>query len=173
MKESLHRTQWEFEGVWYGAAWSSKGIVALDYFRRRPSEVLPDFHGYGVHAVLLDEAPPYMLLLREQLARYFSGVKLNFNVPLDLSRSTPFQEDVWRAARRIPYGKTVSYGSLAARIGHPRAARAVGSALGANPVPILVPCHRVLARGGGLGGFSRGLEIKKRLLRIEGIPYIA
>jgi len=98
---------------------------------------------------------------------YFSGQKVDFQDTLDYSGFTSFQRGVWEAARRIPYGQTRSYGWVAQLIGKPNAARAVGQALGKNPFPIIVPCHRVLARDGSLGGFSGGLETKKSLLALE------
>ena len=91
------------------------------------------------------------------------------DLPLDLEDNTPFQMKVWQALRAIPYGRVRSYGWVARKIGKPRAARAVGSACGANPVPLLVPCHRVVAGDGSLGGFSGGLLNKRRLLKLEGI----
>lgn len=88
--------------------------------------------------------------------------------PLDWAGAgTPFQQRVWTELCRIPTGETVTYGELARRVGRPGAARAVGQACGANPIPVLVPCHRVLAAGGGLGGFSAGLDWKRRLLAVE------
>jgi O-6-methylguanine DNA methyltransferase len=81
---------------------------------------------------------------------------------------TAFQQSVWKAMAKIPAGRTMSYGGLAARIGKPKASRAVGAACGANPVPYLVPCHRVVAANGGLGGFSGGLDVKQKLLKAEG-----
>jgi len=87
---------------------------------------------------------------------------------LDL-RGTPFQREVWAALRRIPRGRTASYGEIAQRVGRPRAPRAVGTACGANPVPILVPCHRVVAGDGSLGGFGCGIAVKRRLLDREGV----
>jgi O-6-methylguanine DNA methyltransferase len=102
-----------------------------------------------------------------EIKRYLGGVATDFaEVPLDL-RGTPFQLQVWQELRSIPWGKTVSYGELARRLGKPRAARAVGQACGANPIPLIVPCHRVIAAGGGLGGYSSGLERKKWLLQHE------
>ena len=89
--------------------------------------------------------------------------------PLDLAGGTAFQQRVWRALPAIGAGQTRSYGELAAAVGQPKAARAVGAACGANPIPLLIPCHRVLAAGGGLGGFTAGLEWKRRLLEGEGI----
>lgn len=87
--------------------------------------------------------------------------------PLDLTKGTAFQQSVWRALQNIPTGQTRSYGQIAAALGRPTAARAVGSACGANPLPLLIPCHRVLAAGGRLGGFSGGLEWKILLLECE------
>lgn len=89
--------------------------------------------------------------------------------PLDLSRGTKFRLRVWEALRRIPRAETRSYGALADELGKRKAARAVGGACGANPIPVLIPCHRVLAANGSLGGFSGGLEWKRRLLAIEGV----
>ena len=101
------------------------------------------------------------------LRRYASGDDAAFAAPLDLNEGTDFQRDVWKALRAIPYGEVRTYGQIAAALGRPNAARAVGAACGANPVPVIVPCHRVVAAGGGLGGFSGGLHWKKRLLHLE------
>ena len=91
--------------------------------------------------------------------------------PLDLSAGTPFQQTVWRALEKIPFGQTRSYGEIASAIGNPKGVRAVGGACGANPIPILVPCHRVLAAKGKLGGFSGGLDWKRTLLEREGARF--
>jgi len=91
--------------------------------------------------------------------------------PLDLSAGTPFQQTVWRAMEKIPFGQTRSYGEIASAIGHPTGVRAVGGACGANPIPVLVPCHRVLAANGKLGGFSGGLGWKRMLLEREGARF--
>ena len=106
------------------------------------------------------------LLLAEELDAYLRGQLTTFSVPLDL-RGTPFQLSVWNALREIPYGEVRSYASLAAAIGRPSAVRAVGAANGANPVPIIVPCHRVIGSSGRLVGFGGGLDWKARLLSIE------
>lgn len=104
------------------------------------------------------------------LACVLAGQPIHAAPPLAVPLSaTAFQRAVWDAIKRIPPGRTCSYGELAARIGRPRAARAVGQACGANPWPLLVPCHRVLAADGTVGGFSAGLEWKRRLLQIEGV----
>ncbi len=89
------------------------------------------------------------------------------DLPLDLQNGTAFQQQVWTALRRIPFGETRSYGQIAREIDNPEAARAVGHACGSNPVPLFVPCHRVLGSGGALGGFSAGLHVKEALLSLE------
>ncbi len=107
--------------------------------------------------------------VKSGLDGYFNGLSVDFDtIRLDL-RGTEFELSVWRALKRVPFGSTVSYGELAAAAGSPRGARAIGRALGKNPVPIIVPCHRVIESGGGLGGFSMGLNVKRRLLAIEGV----
>jgi len=103
-----------------------------------------------------------------QLVEFLAGKRRTLDVPPDLSVGTPFQRRVWRAAQRIPYGRVRSYQWIADRVGGSRYARAVGLALGANPVPILVPCHRVVSQDGSLGGFSCGLPAKRKLLTLEG-----
>ncbi len=105
--------------------------------------------------------------LANRFRDYFRGTRQTFPDGLDLSSGTPFQQDVWRTARSIPYGETRSYGWIAAVIGRPKASRAVGQAMGRNPLAIIIPCHRVLAGDGGLGGFGGGLNMKRRLLMIE------
>jgi O-6-methylguanine DNA methyltransferase len=104
---------------------------------------------------------------REELHDYLGGRRAFFSVPVDVSGTRPFQRKVLELTRRIPFGETRSYGWIARRIGHPGAVRAVGTALGHNPVPILVPCHRVLRGDGGLGGYAFGLDLKTRLLDLE------
>ncbi len=102
----------------------------------------------------------------DQLREYFAGTRRAFTVRLS-PRGTPFQQRVWRALCDIPYGETISYGTLAARIGQPTASRAVGLANGANPLPIIVPCHRVIGANGSLTGYGGGLPIKRQLLALE------
>ena len=102
-----------------------------------------------------------------QLAAYFAGTRRSFDLPLDLERGTAFQQSVWRALLQIPYGATLSYGALGAVIGKPSAVRAVGAAVGRNPVSIIVPCHRVLGAHGALTGYAGGLERKTALLQGE------
>jgi methylated-DNA-[protein]-cysteine S-methyltransferase len=104
---------------------------------------------------------------KRQLAEYFAGVRTSFDLPLDAT-GTPFERRVWDLLRGIPYGTTTSYGELARRLGDPKEARAVGAANGKNPIPIIVPCHRVVGSSGDLTGFGGGLERKRWLLEHEG-----
>ena len=104
--------------------------------------------------------------VREQLHEYFAGERKDFDLPLSLS-GTEFQLQVLEELQRIPYGETTSYGDIAKRIGRPKAVRAVGAANGRNPIPIIVPCHRVIGSGGDLTGFGGGLDTKEALLRLE------
>jgi methylated-DNA-[protein]-cysteine S-methyltransferase len=101
-----------------------------------------------------------------QLREYFAGARTEFDLPLT-PEGTPFQRDVWQRLREIPYGETISYGELARRIGNPRASRAVGAANGLNPIPIVIPCHRVIGSNGKLTGFGGGLPVKEALLTLE------
>ena len=103
---------------------------------------------------------------RQQLEEYFAGERKDFDLPLHLS-GTDFQVQVLRELQRIPYGETTSYGDIAERIGRPKAMRAVGAANGRNPIPIIVPCHRVIGSSGDLTGFGGGLDTKEALLRLE------
>jgi methylated-DNA-[protein]-cysteine S-methyltransferase len=113
--------------------------------------------------------------LRVQLTEYFAGARRTFDMPLVMD-GTPFQRRVWRALQDIPYGETISYGELARRIGQPSAVRAVGLANGRNPIPVIVPCHRVIGADGTLTGYGGGLERKRLLLDLEhgcaGLPGI-
>lgn len=112
-----------------------------------------------------DELRPYARQLRE----YFAGERVRFDLPLDLSSATPFARRVLGATAAIPFGRLASYRDIAVGIGQPGATRAVGNALGSNPVPIVVPCHRVIRSNGAIGGYTGGLDIKWRLLAIEGV----
>ena len=103
---------------------------------------------------------------RQQLAEYFLGERKDFDLPLQLS-GTEFQVQVLEELQRIPYGETTSYGDIATRIGRPKAVRAVGAANGRNPLPIVIPCHRVIGSSGDLTGFGGGLDLKEALLRLE------
>ena len=116
-----------------------------------------------------DAAHPVLRGAVAQLAAYFAGERTAFDLPLDLQAGTPFQRSVWQALIAIPRGGTTSYSELGRRLGRPQAARAVGAAVGRNPISIVVPCHRVLGTGGALTGYAGGLERKTALLRLEGV----
>lgn len=105
----------------------------------------------------------------EQLTEYFAGKRKVFDLPLE-PYGTEFQKKVWQALMEIPYGRTCSYGEIAAKIGNPKASRAVGSANNKNPIAIVIPCHRVVGANGALVGYASGLQTKEALLKLEGIP---
>jgi methylated-DNA-[protein]-cysteine S-methyltransferase len=114
-----------------------------------------------------DDVPPVLKETAAQLDEYFDGERTDFDVRMELD-GTDFQREVWTELTRIPYGETISYGELARRVGRPSAPRAVGQANGRNPIPIIVPCHRVLASN-GIGGYGGGLKVKRQLLAVEGV----
>ena len=149
---------------WIGISGSTKGLLSI---------TLPQPSVHEVHLLLGDSvsraiwSPQLFDDLMERLKAYFSGHRITFPDKLDLSRATHFQREVWEKTRLIPYGETRSYAWVAEQIKKPRAVRAVGQALGKNPLPIIVPCHRVVASDGKLGGFGGGVEMKRCLLSLE------
>jgi methylated-DNA-[protein]-cysteine S-methyltransferase len=140
---------------------SDEGLAAILWDNDRP---LP------VHLADLLENPahPTLLCAEKELNEYFSRNRKTFSVTLDM-RGTHFQKQVWEALLAIPFGETRSYGQIANQLGNPKATRAVGAANGQNPIPIIVPCHRVIGANGKLTGFGGGLEIKDQLLALEGV----
>lgn len=114
------------------------------------------------------EDHPLLQQATMQLTQYFAGQRRQFDLPLDLSAGTPFQQTVWQALQSLTCGQTCSYGALSAQLGRPTAVRAVSSAVGRNPVSIVVPCHRVLGANGALTGYAGGLDRKAALLKLEG-----
>lgn len=150
---------------WAGIAIEDGAIcaAALPGTREEAQEVMAR-HG-AVEPADPAEAAPLLDLVR----RAAEGEKVAPNGTVRLLGGTPFQRSVWKAMLSIPHGSTVSYGDLARRVGRPGAARAVGQAVGSNPIPLLIPCHRVVAADGGLGGFGGGLAMKTALLRQEGV----
>ncbi len=138
----------------------SKRSFLADIKRRFPgARIVESPHASG-GGRLLAEA-------RRQITEYLSGRLRDFNVKMDLRQVTPFQRRVLLATRKIPYGKTASYGEVAHRVGSPRAARAVGGVQSRNPLPLCIPCHRVIGADGSLVGFGGGLELKSLLLDLE------
>lgn len=149
------------------ASATSRGLLALGFPNIPTEEQLMRLAGRVSPRML--EAPARLDGVRRELDEYFEGRRRDFDLPLDWRLTDGFTRKVLRKTAQIPFGETRSYGQMAASAGSPRAFRAAGSALGANPIPIIVPCHRVLRSGGGLGGYGGGLELKRRLLKLEGV----
>ncbi len=147
-----------------GILGSTAGLLSLTLPQRSPQQARQLL---GDSLKEADESPQLFQDLIQRLKTYFDSRKVAFPDRLDLSRATAFQREVWAAARLIPYGETRSYIWVAEQIKQPGAARAVGQALARNPLPIIIPCHRVLASNGKLGGYGGGLEMKRRLLSLE------
>lgn len=139
---------------------SDRGLAGIWFVGQRHG---PDSRGWR-------EAPDHPVLREavSQLGAYFAGERTRFDLPLDLQAGTPFQQSVWTALLAIPPGATTTYAALARGLGRPQAARAIGAAVGRNPLGIVVPCHRVLGTGGSLTGYAGGLERKTALLKLEG-----
>ena len=147
---TLAATQAGLAGVWF------------DGQRHWPAELTPPVRWPS------DPSHPVLTKTAQQLAAYFAGQRQVFDVPLDLSGGTAFQQAVWRALLTIQTGQTTSYGSISQSIGNAAAVRAVGAAVGRNPISIIVPCHRVLGASGALTGYAGGLDRKTALLKLEG-----
>ena len=144
-----------------------RGLVRVTFPVESPERVVEQLASSISPRVL--ESPKRLDDVRRELDRYFAGRLRDFDLPLDWQLTRGFYRKVLRATARIPYGRTRSYSQLAKQAGSPRAVRATGTALGSNPLPIVVPCHRVLRSGGALGGYGGGLEVKRSLLRLEGV----
>ncbi len=144
---------------------TDRGLCRLS-LRMTTLRFLAGLAGVKGEADWRQEAHPVLREAERQLTNYFERDLRHFDVPLDL-RGTEFQKKVWQALLDIPYGETRSYAALATSIESPKAVRAVGAANGANPVAIIVPCHRVIASSGTLGGYSAGLDVKRLLLALE------
>jgi methylated-DNA-[protein]-cysteine S-methyltransferase len=149
---------------WIAILGSERGLTGATLPRHSAQEALELL---GETAKQATPSPDLFKDITSRLTAYFGGNKVSFTDKLDLSSATPFQRAVWQATRLIPYGETRSYGWLAEKIDKPRAFRATGQALGRNPLPIIIPCHRVVRNDGRLGGFSGGIEVKKQLLNLE------
>jgi methylated-DNA-[protein]-cysteine S-methyltransferase len=143
-----------------------RGLVRITFPVESPETVLEQLATAVSPRIL--ESPERLDEARRELDLYFDGKLTDFELPLDWQLSKGFYRKVLRATARIPYGKTRSYSQVAKRAGSPRAVRATGTALGSNPLPIIVPCHRVLRTGGALGGYGGGLDVKQALLELEG-----
>lgn len=141
------------------ATFTERGLAELDFPH--------DTNGLPTSAPLTPLIHSWAELTQRALERCLTGEPLTPLPPLDWCGRTEFQQQVWRALQNIPLGETATYGDIAEQLSVPGGARAVGAACGANPIPVLVPCHRVLAKGGKLGGFSGGLDWKRKLLAVE------
>jgi methylated-DNA-[protein]-cysteine S-methyltransferase len=156
----LHKTHWQGPLGEMIVAASDKGIAGIWFEGQKH---LPDHSSW-----IVNDAHPMLQLAIAQLRDYFAGRRTSFDLPLDLQHGTPFQQSVWQALLAIPHGAKTTYATLSRDIGSPQAVRAVGAAVGRNPVSIVVPCHRVLGASGSLTGYAGGLERKNALLKLEG-----
>jgi methylated-DNA-[protein]-cysteine S-methyltransferase len=148
-------------------ATTKRGLVRIGLPNQDPDELLLDLAARVSPRVL--EAPAALDEVQRELDLYFAGKIDHFDLPLDWRLSSGFRQRVLRAIDRIPYGQTRSYTEMARKAGNERAVRAAGSACGSNPIPLVVPCHRVLRTGGALGGYGGGLPMKQALLELEGV----
>ncbi len=162
MRFALRKTSWG----WIGALASDGGLKKIILPLPSREQVLVDLGPEH------EEEDPALTAFLEKVERYLEGEPLVLNDTWDGEVGTSFQRAVWRATQQIPRGETRSYGQVAETIGRPRASRAVGRALACNPLPLLVPCHRVVATNGSLCGFACGQRMKRRLLALEGAKVI-
>lgn len=151
---------------WIGVAYNERGIVTLRLPRNSRDESLRSLLQDFANAQVVAQAPDKIL---REITEYAEGRRRKFDLKLDWSSLKPFQRAVLEAANKIPFGETRSYGWIAQQIGNPAACRAVGRALATNPIPIILPCHRVLASDGSLHGYGGGLPLKAKLLKLEGV----
>lgn len=149
---------------WIAIIGSERGLVSVTLPQHSAQEALKLLGKIANNVTLSSDRFNSAVKL---LKAYCSGHEVSFPDELDLSSATPFQRKVWQTARLIPYGETRSYSWLAEKIGKPKAVQAIGQALSRNPLPIIIPCHRVIGSNGNLGGYSGGLEMKWRLLQLE------
>jgi methylated-DNA-[protein]-cysteine S-methyltransferase len=145
---------------------TKRGVVRLAFPEEPAESVLERLAAHLSPRIV--EAPAQLDPLRRELEEYFAGGRRSFQTPLDWSLIGPFAQRVLRATAAIPFGGVLSYAEVAAEAGSPRGSRAAGNALGSNPIPIVIPCHRVLRTGGALGGYGGGIERKRWLLQLEG-----
>jgi len=139
---------------------TDRGLCRISYRVEGQEEELARTYGVRVLRMPLDS-------VRRELDEYFDGDRREFDLPLDL-RVAPFHEAVLHELARVPYGRTETYGTLAAKVGRPKAARAVGTVMNRNPIPIVLPCHRIVGANGSLTGYAGGLHVKRALLELEG-----
>lgn len=159
-KENLYYTSFKIAGINFKVFASQKGIRRI-FINKNDGTIKK------ANLTKLQPDDPYLFNIFSQLNEYLNGERKKFNVPLDI-KGTAFQKKVWNELSRIPYSKTLSYKKIAEKLGNVKLYRAVGRANGLNPVCIIIPCHRVINTNGKLGGYSAGLNIKEKLLEVEG-----
>ena len=164
MTQQLNYVIFNTDMGWIGISGSAEGLRWATLPQRSAQEA-SQLLGDGIN--FATQSPRLFEDLAHRLQTYFDGRRVTFPDELDLSGATPFQREVWEITRLIPYGETRSYTWVAEQMGKPGAVRAVGQALGRNPLPIIIPCHRVIASDGKLGGYGGGVEMKRHLLRLE------
>ncbi len=141
---------------WLELRVSDRGITSISFIKEPAAPMIGSAHSM-------------MKKLTDELDRYFSGKLTAFSIPVAFTAGSPFQRRVWKQLTLVPYGETRSYADIARGVGNPSASRAVGGANGSNPVPIVIPCHRVIRADGSIGGYSSGIHIKRKLLELEGV----
>ena len=171
MKIAIFKTEWG----WMGVGATARGVAKTVLPRRSRAAVERELASCHKLSSANEEekverlATQHLETVRKAVRIYLAGKQQALDIPLDLDGQPLFRRKVWGVLRTIPYGRVRSYGWVARKLGTPLAARAVGGACGDNPIPLIVPCHRVVGGDGSLGGFSGGLATKKRLLRLEGV----
>lgn len=170
MSETIYYDQLQYDNYSFLVAVSHKGLVYVDILGDTLDNVQAYFAKYGEEVTFSRDqsvTAPYLTELKE----YLAGKRKTFEQPVDFGkRGTVFQQAVWQELLKVPFGESSTYSVLGERIGKPQATRAIGTAVGKNPIPIIVPCHRILRKDGGIGGYAGGLPLKYSLLAIEGIP---
>ncbi len=158
--QSKYHSFFTIDNIHFTVITSTNGIRKIIFNLEKDSSKL-------LNTIQLNPQDPYMFNVYTQLTEYFSGERRHFDLPLEIE-GTEFQKRVWNELLNIPYGRTISYKELAVRLGDEKVIRAAASANGANPLPVVIPCHRVIGSDGSLIGYGGGLEIKEKLLVLEG-----
>jgi O-6-methylguanine DNA methyltransferase len=159
----LHYAQFQNQATTYYVASTTRGLA----FVGSPNFELTEVQKFYPTATLIPNLGANQTAI-QQLKEYLNGERTEFDLAIDLQNGTQFQQKVWRTLQTIPFHTTLSYSELACKVGKPDAIRAVATAVGKNPVMILVPCHRILRKDGSLGGYRGGMEMKQKLLKLEG-----
>lgn len=169
MRSDVAWTAFQTAQGWMGIAASPEGLVRVVLAKPAEAQVAEELEAEFGPPTPEEALPPALRDLRARLVAYFQGQAVPFDDPLDPSLGTPFYRRVWEELRTVRRGQVITYGELARRAGNPRAARAVGQAMARNPWPVVVPCHRVVGSDGSLVGYGGGVDLKARLLGLEGV----